>query len=251
MPLMGYISCLNLWTSLQSNKNKSKWKEHKRNKDVSTICRPGRVAFEDVWSSHFLWLDFGNTELYFASSVTNVWMSYSKQVSFQSFWYLVSKLLAQNIPFDVISLSLSGHTLHNFDIVDCITIPTPHVCRSLWSIRFWSGLLLRDSRTNSSHRQVINMWQLHGMCLDKFSWNNTAEEIQYDSFKILKANIHNYVPISFNVTCFLISKYIIIIYLSWSWATCWPVPVSRIQKSLQWSAMIPSASWRIVFHYPG
>jgi len=32
-----------------------------------------------------------------------------------------------------------------------------------------------------------------------------------------------------------------------SWATCWPVPVSRIQKSLQRSAMIPSASWAIVF----
>jgi len=44
---------------------------------------------------------------------------------------------------------------------------------------------------------------------------------------------------------------IIIIYLSWSWATCWPVPVSRIQKSLQRSAMIPSASWGIVFHYAG
>jgi len=26
---------------------------------------------------------------------------------------------------------------------------------------------------------------------------------------------------------------IIIIYLSWSWATCWPIPFSRIQKSLQ------------------
>ena len=44
---------------------------------------------------------------------------------------------------------------------------------------------------------------------------------------------------------------IIIIYLSWSWATCWPVPVSRVQKSLQRSAMIPSASWGTVFHYPG
>ena len=43
----------------------------------------------------------------------------------------------------------------------------------------------------------------------------------------------------------------IIIYLSWSWATCWPVPVSRIQKYLQRSAMIPSASWGIVYHYPG
>ena len=44
---------------------------------------------------------------------------------------------------------------------------------------------------------------------------------------------------------------IINIYLSWRWATCWPVPVSRIQKSLQGSAMIPSASWGIAFHYPG
>ena len=44
---------------------------------------------------------------------------------------------------------------------------------------------------------------------------------------------------------------IIIIYLSWSWATCWPVPVTRIQKSLPRSNMIPSASWTVVFHYPG
>ena len=40
-------------------------------------------------------------------------------------------------------------------------------------------------------------------------------------------------------------------YLSWSRATCWPVPVSRIQKSLQRSTMIPSASWGVVFRYPG
>jgi len=44
---------------------------------------------------------------------------------------------------------------------------------------------------------------------------------------------------------------VIIIYLSWSWATCWPVLVSRVQKSFQRSAMIPCASWGIVFHYPG
>jgi len=44
---------------------------------------------------------------------------------------------------------------------------------------------------------------------------------------------------------------IIILHLSWSWATCWPVLVSRIQKSLQRSTMIPSASWGVVFHYPG
>ena len=44
---------------------------------------------------------------------------------------------------------------------------------------------------------------------------------------------------------------IVVMYLSWSWATCWPVPVSRMQKSLQSSAMIPSASRVVVFHYPG
>ena len=36
---------------------------------------------------------------------------------------------------------------------------------------------------------------------------------------------------------------IIIIYFSRSWATCWPVPVSHIQKSLQRSTMIPSANY--------
>ena len=44
---------------------------------------------------------------------------------------------------------------------------------------------------------------------------------------------------------------VIIIYLSWSWVTFWLVSVSRIQKCLQRSAMIPSASWAIAFHYPG
>ena len=48
----------------------------------------------------------------------------------------------------------------------------------------------------------------------------------------------------------LLCTFTIIICLSWSWATCWPVPVSRIQKPLQRSAMIPSAIWGIVFHYP-
>jgi len=44
---------------------------------------------------------------------------------------------------------------------------------------------------------------------------------------------------------------IIIIYLSWSCATWWPVPVSHTQMSLQRSTMIPSTSWVVVFNYPG
>jgi hypothetical protein len=43
---------------------------------------------------------------------------------------------------------------------------------------------------------------------------------------------------------------IIIIYLSWSWATCWPIPVSHIQKSFERSTVSPSARWELVFHYP-
>jgi len=44
---------------------------------------------------------------------------------------------------------------------------------------------------------------------------------------------------------------IIIIYLSCSWANCWPVPVSRSRKCLQRSIIIPSASRTVVLHYPG
>ena len=53
--------------------------------------------------------------------------------------------------------------------------------------------------------------------------------------------INNYFIVIINAYCNYII--IIIIYLSWSWATCWPIPVSRIQKSLQRSTMIPSTSW--------
>jgi len=38
-----------------------------------------------------------------------------------------------------------------------------------------------------------------------------------------------------------------IIYLTCSWAICWPVSVSHIQKSLQWSPLTPFAFWSAVF----
>jgi hypothetical protein len=44
--------------------------------------------------------------------------------------------------------------------------------------------------------------------------------------------------------------FFIIIYLSWSWATCWPVRVSHVQKPFQRSAIVRSASQGVVFHYP-
>ena len=56
------------------------------------------------------------------------------------------------------------------------------------------------------------------------------------------------IPLQFVIIIIIIIRSIhhlefIIIYLSSGWATCWPAPVSRIQKSLQKSALIPSASW--------
>ena len=67
------------------------------------------------------------------------------------------------------------------------------------------------------------------------------------NFIKLGMNVGKFGTIPFNFQIIII----IIIYLSWSWATCWSVLVSRIQKSLQRSTMIPSASWGVVFHYPG
>jgi hypothetical protein len=65
--------------------------------------------------------------------------------------------------------------------------------------------------------------------------------------------LHSTTILPYQKCCISLQAFIIItiIYLPWSWATCWPVPVSRIQKSLQRSTMIPSASWWVVFHYPG
>jgi hypothetical protein len=42
-------------------------------------------------------------------------------------------------------------------------------------------------------------------------------------------------------TIIIIVVIVIIIYLTCSWATCWSVPVSHIQMSLQWSSLVPSA----------
>ena len=42
---------------------------------------------------------------------------------------------------------------------------------------------------------------------------------------------------------------IIVIYLSCSWVTCWPVPFSLTHSSLQRSTVIPSANWGVGCHY--
>jgi hypothetical protein len=43
---------------------------------------------------------------------------------------------------------------------------------------------------------------------------------------------------------------ITIIYLSWSWATCCPVPVSRVQRSLQRSVILPNSHPHLLVVYP-
>jgi hypothetical protein len=43
---------------------------------------------------------------------------------------------------------------------------------------------------------------------------------------------------------------IIIMQQSRSWTTCWPIPVSHIQRSLEWSYLVPSdfciSFWRSI-----
>jgi len=93
---------------------------------------------------------------------------------------------------------------------------------------------LDNSNLSIAPCYVLNFWQVHVYFLSRQG--------------VLLSVKHKYFVFRFVHTVIII---IIIIYLSWSWATCWPVPVSRIQKSLQRSAMIPSASWGKAFHYPG
>jgi hypothetical protein len=104
---------------------------------------------------------------------------------------------------------------------------TAHTVTLLIIMKYWGLLLLWDA---TLCRSLLDFWPLYGKSLK--------------SHRIRCSTLLLFLTVS---GCILI----IIIYLSCSWATCWPVPGSRIQKSLQRSAMIPSASWRIVFHYPG
>ena len=103
---------------------------------------------------------------------------------------------------------------------------------------FWQWYLETLVPCDSGHRNLLEQKCTLRGCKSKPKLSKTTR------CHIKKRDISN---ISFLV----INIIIIIIYLSWSWATCWPVAISPIQKSLQRSAMIPSASWGIVFHYPG
>jgi len=86
-----------------------------------------------------------------------------------------------------------------------------------------------DTLTNS--HSILNWWKdtyqllnVHGVRDIRQNEINTAEPLGTQ-------------PGASEVETAIIIIIIIIIYLSWRWATCWPILVSRIQKSLQRSAM--------------
>jgi len=100
---------------------------------------------------------------------------------------------------------------------------------------FFGGWIMLEWHTVLIKWWLYNIWETTGIWYSKCTWCTC----RYTDTQCQSSKFYSFTDI------------IIIIYLSWGWANCWPVLVSRIQKSLQRSAMIPSASWRIVFHYPG
>ena len=109
------------------------------------------------------------------------------------------------------------------------------------------GLSLLDVAVLNNNRQLAKMLVTFGAQ----EGNQCAYCVfLFDKYVLWSHNGSFIIIIIVVVVVVVIIIIIIIIYLSWSWATCWPVPVSRIQKSLQRSTMIPSASWGVVFHYP-
>ena len=141
-------------------------------------------------------------------------------------------------------------------LVPLVTWWWPSIAAETWSHRlcnklgyqtvvFWRifplHILLvtqRGRRIWGSLKQSNNSHLSHSMTLNRFAFLRRLLWIY--TFRIRLRNIERIFPPSSSSP-----------YICHSWATCWPVPVSRIQKSLQRTAMIPSASWGIVFHYPG
>jgi hypothetical protein len=116
-------------------------------------------------------------------------------------------------------------------------------------VQYNINYLLRVSMISTNTCLLCKTWK----CMLNYStWTNKCFALNYKFYSIGEAETKKKHCVCMYV-CIYIYIYISyhIIYLSWNWATCWPVLVSCIQKSLQRSAMIPSASWGIVLHYPG
>jgi len=138
-------------------------------------------------------------------------------------WSQEASVLFQEIPHTLWNAQVHDHT-HNSS--PCIPIPT---------------------HTNPIHALCSYFLIIHF----NIAFPSTPRSLKWSlSIRFPHQNSVHTSPLHCTCHLLFLDFIVIIIYLSWSWATCWPVPVSRIQKSLQRSAMIPSASWGIAFHYP-
>jgi hypothetical protein len=172
------------------------------------------------------------------------------------------------LPSDVRVLWLSHHLFHLLALLSVIRGLT--TAALLLMLDLWSSRRIFFVETWSSGRilsSAVNFAAAVLWCLDTIIssvWRSIALSFGFQPQFLPADDVFPwsvYVVITFRTAALdtpnevavwlQIIIIIIIIYLSWSWATCWPVPVSCIQKPLQRSAMIPSASWGTAFHYPG
>jgi len=105
-----------------------------------------------------------------------------------------------------------------------------------------------DNLIEESENRVVQSVTHQDVCR-RLHWRNKIHAVKA-CFR-QRAIFGKLVEISSQEVQLMLTYVVITVYLSRSWATCWPVPVSRIQKSLQRSTMIPSTSRGVVFHYPG
>ena len=106
---------------------------------------------------------------------------------------------------------------------------------------WWDGGRLRDASCETfkwNSCATSSSWNHKGLYKDRLQKCVYWRQVHY-----LQNHWRRFSAFWYGMWNLLKFVYIIIIYLSWSWATYWPVPVSRTQNSLQRSTMIPSASW--------
>ena len=104
---------------------------------------------------------------------------------------------------------------------------------------FFISLLIVAQHVSGNHVPIIRSWRLRdviALCW-YVPWLQEGCQVRLVGSASMVFPIHTELRCTVNHTS----------DLSWSWAACWPVPVSRIQKPFQTSTMIPSARWGVVF----